>query len=211
MTKQKDKFQTVCLKQPLPINNLKTNMLYRFIYMIIVFCLVGCGVLNNGISYFGEESVFGKSFNRTFTTLRRDAERWEPAWELGIAVKPQKDGRIQAIRIKNPTAGPIRLSIWDAETRKLMQTINATISDTLNYNFNYCEIPITANKTYCISINVRKYYYYTLPFNPLLLNANNISLLYSVYEETPYQRFPQNNVTSVYHGLIDLDVDFKTN
>ena len=192
------------------MSNLKQNIVYQVLCVLTIFCSTGCGVLNNGITYFGEERVFGKSFNRTYTTLRRDAQSWEPAWELGIAVKPQKDGRIKAIRIKNPTTGPVRLSIWDADTRQLMQTINATISDTLNYNFNYCEIQIRANKTYCISINVRKYYYYTLPFNPLPLNANNISLLYSVYEETPYQRFPQNNVASVYHGLIDLDVDFKT-
>lgn len=192
------------------MSNLKQNIVYQILCVLTIFCSTGCGVLNNGITYFGEERVFGKSFNRTYTTLRRDAQSWEPAWELGIAVKPQKDGRIKAIRIKNPTTGPVRLSIWDADTRQLMQTINATISDTLNYNFNYCEIQIRANKTYCISMNVRKYYYYTLPFNPLPLNANNISLLYSVYEETPYQRFPQNNVASVYHGLIDLDVDFKT-
>ncbi|MCY7292200.1 MAG: DUF4082 domain-containing protein [Ferruginibacter sp.] len=199
------------MKQPLQINNLNANMLYRLIYVISICCLVGCGVLPKGISYVGEERVFGKSFNRTFTTLRRDAENWEPAWELGIAIKPQKDGRIKGIRIKNPTAGYVRLSVWDADTKLIIQTLNANISDTLNYNFIFCEIPITANKTYCISINVRKYYYYNLPFNPLPLNVNNISLLYSVYEETPYQRFPQNNVASVYHGLIDLDVDFKTN
>ena len=192
------------------MSNLKQNIVYQVLCVLTIFCSTGCGVLNNGITYFGEERIFGKSFNRTYTTLRRDAQSWEPAWELGIAVKPQKDGRIKAIRIKNPTAGPVRLSIWDEDTKQLMQTINATISDTLNYNFNYCEIQIRANKTYYISINVRKYYYYTLPFHPLPLNANNISLLYSVYEETPYQRFPQNNVASVYHGLIDLDVDFKT-
>jgi len=197
------------LKQPLQINNLITNMLYRLIYGTTFFCLVGCGVLPKGISYVGEERVFGKLFNRTFITLRRDAENWEPAWELGIAIQPQKDGRIKGIRLKNPTAGSVRLSVWDAETRQLIKTINANISDTVNYNFNFCEVPILANKIYCISINVRKYYYYNLPFNPLPLQASDIRLLYSVYEETPYQRFPQNNVPSVLHGLIDLDVDFK--
>ncbi len=180
----------------------------RFVIILFLF-FFGCGVLPKGTSYFGEDSIFGKSFNRTFETLRRDAENWAPAWELGIAIQPQKDGRIKGIRLKNPTAGYVRLSVWDADTKQLMQTINAHISDTVNYNFNYCEIPIVANKTYCISINVRKYYYYNLPFNPLPLQASNIRLLYSVYEETPYQRFPQNNVPSVYHGLIDLDVDFK--
>jgi hypothetical protein len=178
-------------------------------YLVIILSLVSCGVLPKGISYFGEERVFGKSFNKTFKTERRDAENWEPAWELGIAVQPHKDGRIKGIRVKNPTAGYVRLSVWDADTRQLIQTMNVNISDTVNYNLNVCEIPIIANKTYCISINVRKYYYYTLPFNPLPLHSSYISLLYSVYEETPYQRFPQNNVASVYHGLIDLDVDFK--
>ena len=182
-------------------------MKYYFIISLLYIC--GCGVLPQGTTYIGEQRVFGKSFNKTFKTIQRDAQNWEPGWELGIAVQPHKDGRIKGIRVKNPTAGYVRLSVWDADTRQLIKTMNVNISDTVNYNLNVCEIPIIANKTYCISINVRKYYYYTLPFNPLPLHSSYISLLYSVYEESPYQRFPQNNVASVYHGLIDLDVDFK--
>ena len=128
---------------------------------------------------------------------------------MGIAIQAHKDGRIKGIRIKNPTTGYVRLSVWDADARQLMQTMNVNISDTVNYNLNYCEVPIVAGKTYGITIYVRKYYYYTLPFNPLPLHSSYISLLYSVYEESPHQRFPQYNVPSVYHGLIDLDVDFK--
>ncbi len=184
-------------------------MKYYSVLLSIFLC--SCGVLQNGISYLGEERVFGKSFNRTYEVLRRDAEYWEPGWELGIAIQPHKEGRIKGFRIKNPTLGPIRLSVWDAETRTLVQTINVTNSDTLNYNLTNCEIPILAEKIYYITINVRKYYYYSLPYRPFSLENPDISFLYSVYEETPYQRFPQNIVASVYHGLIDLDVDFKIN
>ena len=74
---------------------------------------MGCGVLQNGVSYFGEERVFEKYFGNAPEIIRRDAEYGESSWELGIAVKPHKDGRIKGVRIYNPTSGNIRLSIWD--------------------------------------------------------------------------------------------------
>jgi hypothetical protein len=187
------------------------NAIIKIITALLFLTLqYGCAVLQKGTSYFGEERVFGKHFNNTYNTIYREAQNWEPAWELGVAFKPIKDGRIKAIRIKNPTKGQVRLSIWDADTRALLSTNIVTISDTVNYNKFIIELPITANKIYCTTINVRKYYYYNLPFDPLPLNTQDVSLLYSVYEETPYQRFPQQNVSSVYHGIIDLDMDFKT-
>lgn len=184
--------------------------MYRITFLLLLLS-IGCGVLPNGTSYLGEERIFGKSFNSTFRTEYREAGPRESAWELGIAIQPHKDGRIKGIRIKNPTLGYVRLSVWDADTRMLIQTMNVNINNTSDYNFVYCQIPIVANKTYCISINVLKYYYYILPFNPLPLHHPDVSLLYSVYEETPHQRFPQHNVPSVYHGLIDIDADFKIN
>ena len=101
---------------------------------VVSICVASCGVLPKGISYFGEDRVFGKSYNKTFKTLRRDAENWQPAWELGIAIQPHKDGRIKGVRIKNPTFGNVRLSVWDADTRQLLKTINVNINDTINYN-----------------------------------------------------------------------------
>ncbi len=172
---------------------------------------MGCTIFPNGTSYFGEERVFGKAFDSSFRILRRDANSWEPSWELGIAVQPHKDGRIKGIHLKNPMLGNIKLSVWDAETRMVLTAFNVDNRDPINDNFIYCEIPITAGKIYCVTINVRQYYYYELPFRPFSLDNPDISFLYSVYEETPYQRFPQNNVPNIYHGLIDLDVDFKIN
>lgn len=180
--------------------------------ILSLFFLMGCTILPNGTSYFGEDRVFGKTFDNSFPILRRDAEYWEPSWELGIAVQPHKDGRIKGIRLKNPTLGNIRLSVWDAEMRTVIKDFNVDNRNPINENFIYCEIPITAGKIYYVTINVRQYYYYELPYyRPISLDNPDISFLYSVYEETPYQRFPQNNVTNIYHGLIDLDVDFKIN
>lgn len=183
----------------------------RLLCFLLLMGCYGCGVLPNGTSYFGEERIFGKMFNQTYPVQYREAEHRESAWELGIAIRPKKDGRIKGIRIKNPTLGYLRLSVWDADTRALIHTMNVNIDNTVEYNFAHCLIPIVANKTYCISINVLKYYYYTLPYNPLPVHSSDISLLYSVYEETPHQRFPQHTVSSVYHGIIDIDADFKIN
>lgn len=172
---------------------------------------MGCTILPNGTSYFGAERIFGKSFENSLPILRRDAQHWEPGWELGIAVQPHRDGRIKGIRLKNPTLGYIRLSVWDAETRTVIKEFNVDNRDPYNENFIYCEIPIMAEKIYYVTINVKKYYYYELPYNNFNIGNPDIDFLYSVYEETPYQRFPQNNVSNIYHGLIDLDVDFKIN
>ncbi|MDN3588952.1 DUF4082 domain-containing protein [Pedobacter aquatilis] len=179
------------------------------LFLLLMIALSSCTVLKNGTSYLGEDRIFGKHFNRTFKTEYKEVDYRASAVELGIAIKPHKDGRIKGIRIKNPTKGYVRLSIWDADTRELIQSTNVNISDTVDYNFFYIQMPLIANKTYTISINVLKYYYYKLPFNPLPLHSNDVSLLYSVYEETPYQRFPGQNVASVYHGIIDIDAEFK--
>jgi len=182
----------------------------KYFLLLLLLILNSCGVLTNGVSYIGEERVFGKSFN-SFEIMRRDAQYWEPSWELGIAVQPHKDGRIKGIRLNNPTPGNIRLSIWDADTKIVLKTWNINNGDGLKSTLNFCELPILAEKTYYITINVRSYYYYELPYRSFSLDNPDITFLYSVYEETPYQRFPQNNVASIYHGLIDLDVEYKIN
>lgn len=168
--------------------------------LLLLLILNSCGVLQNGVSYFGEERVFERAFDNSFPILRRDAQYREPSWELGIAVKPHKDGRINGIRIYNPTPGNIRVSIWDEETKTLIKSWNFNNGDGMKSTFNFCELPILAEKTYYITINVRQYYYYELPYRPLTLDNSDISFLYSVYEETPYQRFPQNKVPSIFHG-----------
>lgn len=180
----------------------------HFALAILLLCFTGCGVLKNGTTYFGEERVFGKWFNKTYPTLSREAQMGESNWELGIAFMPHKAGRIKAVRIKNPTKGSVRLSLWDADTRALLKTFDYGIYDTENYNMRLYEFPLEANKKYCITINVHKYFYQRLPLTPLPLKLQDITLLSSVYEETPYQRFPQQAANDVLHGLIDLDIDW---
>ncbi|RYG05112.1 MAG: hypothetical protein EOO07_30345 [Chitinophagaceae bacterium] len=70
-------------------------------------------------------------------------------------------------------------------------------------------VSLSANKKYCISINVSSYYYQPLVFNMLPQQANNCTLLSTVYEETHYPRFPQFELNNIVHGLIDIDLDFK--
>ncbi len=183
----------------------------KYFSLISLFFLMGCGVLQNGVSYFGEERVFEKYFENSPEIIRRDAEYGEPSWELGIAVKPHKDGRIKGIRIYNPTSGNIRLSIWDEETKTLLKSWTFNNGDGMKSTFNFCELPILAEKTYYVTINVRAYYYFYLPDHPFPIDNPDLTFLYSVFEETPYQTFPQNKVSNVFHGLIDLDVDYKIN
>ena len=192
---------------------LRKNNNYKMKNYSVIFILLiisGCGVLKNGISYVGEEKVFSKSW-RGNTTYTRVAQGREPGWEMGFSFITNKEARIKGVWIKNPTAGSIPISIWDADTKQLLHTFQFTVGDTVNYNHFVLQqpVPLAANKKYCISINVTKYYYQTLPFTTLPMQVNNCTLVSSVYEETYYQRYPQYEINNVVHGLIDVDLDWK--
>ncbi len=177
-------------------------------FLMLCILLASCGVLKNGVSYFGEQRIFDKVF-RFYPTQMRKVIDGEPNFELGIAFVTHKPGRITGIRIKNPQLGNLRLSLWDANTRQLINTFNFANSNPNEYNLNTYQIPLQQGLTYCLTINIRQYYYYTLPHNPLPLHLPEITLLSSVYAEGVYQRFPEFIVTDVVHGLIDLDVEWE--
>lgn len=167
-----------------------------------------CTILQNGVSYFGEEGIFAKSFTQYPIEYRKVAYG-EPNFELGIEFKPHKNGRIRGIRIKNPLTGHLRLSLWDADEKKLINTYTFNNGNPGKYNFGYFQIPVKANKTYCLSINVRQYYYHILTFDKLPLNLPEISLSNSVYAEGKYQRYPEFKIDNILHGLIDLDFEWE--
>lgn len=176
--------------------------------IVIASLFFGCTILKNGISYFGEEGIFAKSFSH-YPIEYRKVEYGEPNFELGIEFKPHKNGRIKGIRIKNPQTGNLRLSLWDADEKKLLNTYTFNNGDPRKYNFGYFQIPVKANKTYCLTINVRAYYYHVLNFDRLPLTLPEISLINSVYAEGKYQRYPEFKIDNLIHGLIDLDFEWE--
>lgn len=181
----------------------------NFILVLISSTLfLSCSVLKNGISYNGEQGVFGKNYFQYPTEYRKVAYG-EPNFELGIEFRPHKNGRIRGIRIKNPQTGNLRISLWDADEKKLLNTYTYNNANPSKYNLGYFQIPLQANKTYCLTINVREYYYHVLTFDKLPLSLPEITLTSSVYSEGIYQRYPEFRVDNVIHGLIDLDFDWK--
>jgi Domain of unknown function (DUF4082) len=176
--------------------------------LVIAATLFSCNVLKNGISYNGEEGIFSKNYFQ-YPTEYRIVEDGEPNFELGIEFKPHKNGRIRGIRFKNPQTGNLRLSLWDADEKKLLNTYTYNNGNPSKYNFGYFQIPVKANKTYCLTINVRQYYYHVLTFDKLPLTLPEITLTSSVYAKGIYQRYPEFRVDNVIHGLIDLDFDWE--
>lgn len=172
--------------------------------------LTGCSVLQNGISYAGEEKIFSKNRNGV-ATKKREAVGREPGWELGFSFTTAKEARLKGVWIKNPTRGNVPVSVWDAESKQLIQSFQFNVSDTLQFKHFMLQqpLPLVANKKYCITINVTRYYYQPLVFSRLPMQANNCTMISSVYEETYYPRYPQFEITDVVHGLIDIDLDFK--
>jgi len=184
-------------------------MKYCFLISLLV-SLTSCGVLQNGVSYTGEEKVFSKNFKGA-STKKREAVGREPGWELGFSFATAKEARLKGVWIKNPTRGNIPVSVWDTDSKQLIQSFQFNVNDTLNYNHFILQqpVPLMANKKYCISINVTSYYYQPLVFSSLPIQSNNCTMISSVYEETHYQRYPQFELNNVVHGLIDIDLDFK--
>ena len=181
-----------------------------FFLITILFSLCGCGVLQNGVSYSGQDKIFSKNWNGTAVKKRMAIGR-EPGWELGFSFTTSKEARLRGVWIKNPIRGNVPVSVWDADTKQLIQGFSFNVSDTLQYNHFILQqpVPLTANKKYCITINVTGYYYQQLVFSQLPLQTNNCTLISSVYEETHYPRFPQFELKDIVHGLLDIDLDFK--
>lgn len=188
-------------------------MTCKLLIYTAILLLNGCSVLpKNGISYFGEDQVFSKSF-LGYNLQYRQAIGREPGWELGISFIAKREGRIKGIQVKNPVEGRVPLTVWDATDRHIIYQAQVNLDGSNSFNRIYLEnpIPVEAGKKYCVTINVDRYYYYTLPFSQLPLETNDIVLTGSVYEETYYPRYPQNEITDVLHGLIDLDMQWKIN
>lgn len=180
------------------------------ILLLLMFIIKGCGVLQNGVSYAGEDKIFTGKWKEG-KPLKRIAHGREPGWELGFSFTTTKDARLKGIWIQNPVKATIPVSVWDAETRQLLHSFSFRITDTLQYNHFVLQqnVPLMANRKYCISMNVTGYYYQPLSFAKFPLRANNCSMISSVYEETHYPRYPQFELNNLVHGLMDMDIDFK--
>ena len=104
--------KTVCLINEFPI-------LGGFL-ITILFSLRGCGVLQNGVSYSGQDKIFSKNWNGTAVKKRMAIGR-EPGWELGFSFTTTKEARLRGVWIKNPIRGNVPVSVWDADTKQLIQ------------------------------------------------------------------------------------------
>jgi hypothetical protein len=189
---------------------IKTIIKLLFIAAVIS---TGCSVLpKGGTSYSGEDRVFSKFFSFYKTEYRQALGR-EPGWELGIAFQCHKAGRIKGLHIKNPTKGMVPVTIWDANSRQIIFQLQANLDGSNVYNHIYLEkpIPVEAGRKYCVSINVTQYFYHVMPPGQLPMEANTITLLSSMYEDSHYNRYPQFEVREVLHGLIDLDMQWVVN
>ena len=100
-----------------------------------------------------------------------------------------------------------------ANTKQILQQFNGTLNGTENFQsiFMHQAVPLQAGKSYCITINVVQYFYQPLPFHPFPLRGEKVELLGSVVEESYYPRFPQQMLQDVYHGLIDVDLQWLVN
>lgn len=182
--------------------------LVSFLCLIL---LAGCGSLkNSGNTYLGENKYFGKQY-RYYKTHKQIVEEGEPNLELGISIMPHIEGMIRGIRIKTPQQGYTIIRIWDAISKDIIQELPISITDTANYTLVRTEVPMYAGKPLCITYNTRSYYYHSLQLDPLPYRRDAVSLLASVYAEGKFPRFPEATVADVYHGLIDIDVDWKIN
>lgn len=55
-----------------------------------------------------------------------------------------------------------KVFIWDAGDKKLLNTYTFNNGNPCKYNYGYFQIPLQANKAYCLTVNVKQYYYHVL-------------------------------------------------
>ncbi len=145
--------------------------------------------------------------------LNRERQNREPGWELGIAFSPKIDGRITALRIKNPTIGQVPVTLWDADTQQIIYSTSINLNS--NEDFIRLLLPtpilVVANKKYCLTINVEKYYYFQENnfFNGIVPENTHFNFLGSVFIESQYQQFPIHFTNNIIHGLVDIDAQWK--
>ncbi len=73
----------------------------KYFLPIFIITFFSCGMLQNGVSYSGQDKLFSKYWqgNPIYT---RAAYGREPDWELGFAFKTNKHARLKGVWIKKP-------------------------------------------------------------------------------------------------------------
>ena len=184
------------------------SYLKTFTILFCFFIFQQCTVINSGVSYSGVENYFERSLYGSGLPLKIATTG---PWELGLSFVAHKDGIIKAINIKNPEIGRKRVSIWETNNRVLMATYEFKTDSDKDFQKNLINFKIEKGKTYTISFNAKNYYYHELLFQKLPMSDDHLTLLSTNFAQGTWQQFPDQQIDSIIHGLIDIDFQWVIN
>ncbi len=127
-------------------------------------------------------------------------------YELGVKFTSSLSGKITKLKVKTPSTGNKRISLWRVSDGSLVGTYFVNATSTTEFSFTDVSISITGGQQYVLSVNLDRYYRnWTADMFPV--TNGSITLLTSMYEGGAAQVFPDAapNVTGGVFGLLDFD------
>ena len=174
--------------------------------ILTLLLLVQCNAIGPGISYSSTENYFENALDGTGLPLKYSTTG---PWELGLTFVAHKNGVIKSINIKNPELGNKRVSIWDTNNRVLITSFEYRTDSDKFYQKNLLNFKVEKGRTYTISFNATKYYYYELFFKKLPMSDDNLTLLSTNFTPGTWQQLPDKQIDNIIHGLIDIDFEWE--
>ncbi len=137
----------------------------------------------------------------------KSMENITATYELGLKFTTSLSGKIIKIKVKTPTTGLKRVSLWRASDGALLGTYYVNANSTTEFSATDVSIPIADGQQYVISINLDRYYRNWEGTMMFPANSGSVTILSSQYKGGAAQSFPNTvqNITDGVFGLIDFD------
>jgi hypothetical protein len=127
-------------------------------------------------------------------------------YELGLKFTSSLSGKVTKIKVKTPSTGSKRVSLWRASDGALLGTYFVNATSTTEFSAADVNIAISGGQQYVISVNLDRYYR-NWEGTMFPANSGSITILSSQYKGGAAQVFPNavQNITDGVFGLIDFD------
>ncbi|WPO83571.1 hypothetical protein SD427_04340 [Chryseobacterium sp. JJR-5R] len=185
--------------------------------LLAVSAIIGCSkeedeAVQQPAKVYAEESplsayIANSGFNQVSTNFINSG-----SYEFGLRFSPKVKGKINAVSVNIPDSAPtIRVTIWDADTKTVLKTINIS-SVVANVEKKETIEPLMLQKDgkYAITFNSNDWYNRTRTGNTPItypVAAGNISFEGYNWMATSAQSFPTNVSSTYYAG--DLGFVFQ--
>ncbi len=133
------------------------------------------------------------------------------SFEIGYTFSSKKPGRITQLGCRLFEQGPVKVSLWDFDTKVKIDSVTINVKDTKKFTFALIEpVTIIADKKYVVSVNTfpaRDYYVFSAlgDYNILPLTFfENITIWEKRSNENGDFSFPERPTKKNFNGWADI-------